>query len=107
MQLQKDSEESSPHSPCILIQCQDLKTISSFCPSVRESTSSLVSVQSFHLMIKETEKKGQCVHHILAEELRASQRIWNYLTFLLSAALSSKLQLESPKFYSKILHFMY
>lgn len=36
VQLQNNySEESFPHSPCILIQCQDLKTISIFCPSVQ------------------------------------------------------------------------
>lgn len=90
MQLQNNnSEDSFPHSPCVFIQCQDLKTISIFYPSVQSESLQvfLVSVLSFHLMIKEAVNTGQCVHHILPEELRTSQRIWNWLSSFSSILL--------------------
>lgn len=113
VQLQKNcSEESFSPSPCVLVQCQDLKTISICCPSAQSGSLQIfpVSVKPFYLTIKETKNTGQRVHHVLAEELKISQRIWNYLAFLLfffTAALSGTLQFESPKFYSKTLYHMY
>lgn len=92
VQLQKDSEWVF-HSFTLCIDTvsglKDYFQFLSLC-AVRESTSSLVSVQSFHLMIKETENTGQCVHHILAEDsgpVKGFGTIW--LSFLLLPFLAN------------------